>query len=51
MDFGYKKSILDSLLQQNLRVTVVPFNTSYEQIKELEPDGILLSNGLGIQNH
>ena len=47
MDFGYKKSILDSLLQQNLRVTVVPFDTTYEQIKLLEPDGILLSNGPG----
>lgn len=47
IDFGYKKSILDSLLQQNLRVTVVPFDTTYEQIKQLEPDGILLSNGPG----
>ena len=47
MDFGYKKSILDSLLQQGLRVTVVPFNTTYDQIKALEPDGILLSNGPG----
>lgn len=47
MDFGYKKSILDSLLQQDLRVTVVPFDTTYEQIKLLEPDGILLSNGPG----
>lgn len=47
MDFGYKKSILDSLLQQSIRVTVVPFDTTYEQIKLLEPDGILLSNGPG----
>ena len=47
MDFGYKKSILDALLQQDLRVTVVPFDTTYEQIKALEPDGIMLSNGPG----
>ena len=47
MDFGYKKSILDSLLQQQLRVTVVPFDTKYDQIKALQPDGILLSNGPG----
>lgn len=47
MDFGYKKSIVDALLQQHVRVTVVPFDTTYEQIKALEPDGILLSNGPG----
>ena len=47
MDFGYKKSILDSLLQQQLRVTVVPYDTKYDQIKALQPDGILLSNGPG----
>ena len=47
MDFGYKKSILDSLLQQQLRVTVVPFDTTFDRIKALQPDGILLSNGPG----
>lgn len=47
MDFGYKKSILDSLVEQGCRVSVVPFDTGFEQIKELQPDGILLSNGPG----
>ncbi|AOH53904.1 carbamoyl phosphate synthase small subunit [Peribacillus muralis] len=47
MDFGYKKSILDSLVQQGCRVSIVPFDTGFEQIKELQPDGILLSNGPG----
>lgn len=47
MDFGYKRSILDTLLQQDCRVTVVPFDATYEQIKALEPDGIMLSNGPG----
>ncbi|WP_110929074.1 carbamoyl phosphate synthase small subunit [Bacillus massiliglaciei] len=47
MDFGYKKSILDSLLAQGCRVTVVPYDTSFDQVQELKPDGVLLSNGPG----
>ncbi|WP_285767592.1 carbamoyl phosphate synthase small subunit [Peribacillus sp. SI8-4] len=47
MDFGYKKSILNSLVEQGCRVSIVPFDTGFEQIKELQPDGILLSNGPG----
>jgi carbamoyl-phosphate synthase small subunit len=47
MDFGYKKSILTSLLQHDCKVTVVPYNTPFESIKSMHPDGILLSNGPG----
>jgi carbamoyl-phosphate synthase small subunit len=47
MDFGYKKSILQSLLARGCKVTVVPYNTSFETIQALEPDGLLLSNGPG----
>ncbi|MFC2947109.1 carbamoyl phosphate synthase small subunit [Virgibacillus sediminis] len=47
MDFGYKKSILDYLLKQECKVTVVPYHTTAEQIKNLDPDGIVLSNGPG----
>jgi carbamoyl-phosphate synthase small subunit len=47
VDFGYKKSILQSLLERECKVTVVPYNTSFETIQALEPDGILLSNGPG----
>ncbi|MDQ0256958.1 carbamoyl-phosphate synthase small subunit [Evansella vedderi] len=47
IDYGYKKSILTALLHENCRVTVVPYDFSYEQIKALQPDGILLSNGPG----
>ncbi|MCM3667459.1 carbamoyl phosphate synthase small subunit [Mesobacillus maritimus] len=46
-DFGYKKSILDSLLQQDCKVTVVPFDSPFEYIQALQPDGFLLSNGPG----
>ena len=47
IDFGYKKSILNALLDENCSVTIVPFNTSFEKIKALKPDGVLLSNGPG----
>lgn len=47
MDFGYKKSILTSLIEQGCRITVVPFDTTFEKIAKLKPDGILLSNGPG----
>lgn len=45
IDYGYKKSILNALLDEDCSVTVVPYNTSYEKIKDLSPDGVLLSNG------
>lgn len=47
MDFGYKKSILDALLAEGCKVTIVPYNTSLSTIENLKPDGILLSNGPG----
>ncbi|MFS0752305.1 carbamoyl phosphate synthase small subunit [Oceanobacillus sp. 1P07AA] len=47
MDFGYKKSIRNALLQQGCKVTVVPYQTPLNQIKELNLDGIILSNGPG----
>ncbi|UOE93203.1 carbamoyl phosphate synthase small subunit [Alkalihalobacillus sp. LMS39] len=47
VDFGYKKSIVDSLVHLGCRVTVVPYNTSINAIEQLHPDGILLSNGPG----
>lgn len=47
MDFGTKKSILTALLDRGCSVTVVPYNTSFQKIKSLRPDGILLSNGPG----
>jgi carbamoyl-phosphate synthase small subunit len=47
IDYGYKKSILNALLAEGCSVTVVPFHTTYQQIKSLRPDGVLLSNGPG----
>ncbi|AOM82980.1 carbamoyl phosphate synthase small subunit [Salisediminibacterium beveridgei] len=47
LDFGYKASILNDLLKQNVRVTVVPYDTSLKEIQNMNPDGILISNGPG----
>ncbi len=47
MDYGYKKSILSSLQSLGCAVTVVPFNTAFKKVVDLEPDGVVLSNGPG----
>lgn len=47
IDFGYKKSMLRALLALNCKVTIVPFDTSFETIAALKPDGVMLSNGPG----
>ena len=47
VDFGLKHSILRELAKRNCSVTVVPYNTSAEEILQLNPDGVMLSNGPG----
>jgi len=47
VDYGYKQGILRELLERHCEVTVVPYHATFEQIKKLNPDGILLSNGPG----
>lgn len=46
-DYGYKENILRSLLQRGCSVTVVPYNTTLQEIQEIKPEGIMLSNGPG----
>lgn len=46
-DFGIKKNILRFLDSFECHVTVIPASTSIQAIRELKPDGILLSNGPG----
>ncbi|MGA7524862.1 MAG: glutamine-hydrolyzing carbamoyl-phosphate synthase small subunit [Acidobacteriaceae bacterium] len=46
-DYGIKKNILRMLRQEGCRVTVVPAQTSAEDVLALKPDGIFLSNGPG----
>ncbi|HRW05011.1 MAG TPA: glutamine-hydrolyzing carbamoyl-phosphate synthase small subunit [Caldilineaceae bacterium] len=46
-DFGIKHNILRRLTSHGLRVTVVPAQTSAQDVLALQPDGIFLSNGPG----
>ncbi|MFZ5571577.1 MAG: glutamine-hydrolyzing carbamoyl-phosphate synthase small subunit [Thermodesulfobacteriota bacterium] len=46
-DFGIKYNILRSLERAGCEVLVVPADTPAEIVKQLEPDGIFLSNGPG----
>lgn len=47
IDCGMKENILRSLLKKGCSVTVVPWNTTAEEIERYCPDGIFLSNGPG----
>lgn len=46
-DFGAKGNIDNELCKRNCDVIKVPYNISAEEIMELKPDGIMLSNGGG----
>jgi len=46
-DYGIKENILRMLTRENCRVTVVPAQTSAEDVLAMEPDGIFFSNGPG----
>jgi carbamoyl-phosphate synthase small subunit len=46
-DFGVKRNILRMLAQRGCKVTVVPAQTSADDVLKLKPDGVFLSNGPG----
>jgi carbamoyl-phosphate synthase small subunit len=46
-DFGMKRNILRMLTREGCRVTVVPAETRSDEVMELKPDGVFLSNGPG----
>jgi carbamoyl-phosphate synthase small subunit len=46
-DYGIKLNILRLLVDHNCEVTVVPANTSAEDVLSLRPNGVFLSNGPG----
>ncbi|MEE1356536.1 MAG: glutamine-hydrolyzing carbamoyl-phosphate synthase small subunit [Clostridia bacterium] len=47
IDCGMKQNIVRSLNKRGCSVTIVPWNTTAEQIKHLTPDGVFISNGPG----
>jgi len=47
LDYGVKRNILRGLSSIGARATVVPADTSAEDILARKPDGVLLSNGPG----
>ncbi len=47
IDCGAKHNILRNLVETGCRVTVVPPSWTADQIRELKPDGIFVSNGPG----
>jgi len=46
-DYGVKRNILRLLAERECRLTVVPADTTAEDVLSLNPDGIFLSNGPG----
>ena len=46
-DFGIKKNILCMLVERGAKVTVVPAQTPAQQVLDMQPDGVFLSNGPG----
>ncbi|MFD2696756.1 glutamine-hydrolyzing carbamoyl-phosphate synthase small subunit [Mesonia sediminis] len=47
LDLGVKKNILRNLSARNCFIKVFPYNTSFEELNEFNPDGFFLSNGPG----
>ena len=46
-DCGAKRSILEGLVRVGCDLTVVPWNTTAEEVLAMNPDGVFLSNGPG----
>ncbi len=47
LDLGIKKNILRNLAKRDCYIKVFPYDASYEDLKRLNPDGYILSNGPG----
>ena len=49
-DLGVKNNILRTLLSKNMEVIVVPHLYDYKKLMELNPNGVLITNGPGNPN-
>lgn len=47
LDLGCKTNILKHLLKRNSQLTVFPYNASLDEILNIQPDAIFVSNGPG----
>ena len=47
VDCGMKSSLVRSLQERGCNVTIVPYNTTAQEIEAMNPDGIFVSNGPG----
>ncbi|SER90747.1 carbamoyl-phosphate synthase small subunit [Isobaculum melis] len=47
IDFGLKHSILRELSLRNCHLTILPYQTDAQTILDLNPDGVMLTNGPG----
>ena len=47
LDCGVKMNIINSLTSRDARVTVLPYGTPYDRVRELDPDGVIVSPGPG----
>lgn len=47
IDCGMKENIIRSLVKRGCNVTVLPFDTTADDIRSLDPDGLFISNGPG----
>ena len=50
IDLGLKNSIIRTLLSKDIEVCIVPYNYTYENITNLNANGVLISNGPGNPN-
>lgn len=47
LDFGIKTNILRNLAQRDCYIKVFPYNSSFSDLQEFQPNGYFLSNGPG----
>lgn len=47
MDFGAKGNIIENLKQRNCDITIFPYDTNYNEVMSIKPDGVFLTNGPG----